>query len=124
MKRDSKLRFLIYGVIGLAVIGLLTQLFTNTSSFLANLLMTAIIGLVLFGIFYYFFHKRNQSSDAKKYKQAVRQSKSKYTQYRQSATSTNKTISPNSIKPKNKKRPTHLRVIDGNKPKRNKRASN
>jgi hypothetical protein len=86
--------------------------------------MMIIVGLALFGILYYVVYGgRKSSTEEKKYKQAVRQSKSKYKPY-QSNMPTYQNQQPSSIKKKVKKRPTHLRVIDGNKTKRKKRASN
>ncbi|WP_246521329.1 MULTISPECIES: SA1362 family protein [Ornithinibacillus] len=116
MRKNSMIRYIIYGIVGLAVIGLMMQLFLNTIGFLFQLFVAAIFGLAIFGLFYYFIlGGRNKSSDAKKYKQAVRQSKSKYTHHQQ--TPNVKHSQPSSLKKKSKKRPAHLRVIDGNKSK-------
>ncbi|WP_229740656.1 SA1362 family protein [Ornithinibacillus halotolerans] len=118
------MKFIIYGIIGLAAVGLVMQLLTNTTGFLSNIFMTVIIGLAIFGLFYYFvLGGRNRSSDVKKYKQAVKQSKSKYAQYQNTSTA-RKPKQPNPIKKKASKRPSHLRVIDGNKSKNKKRVSN
>ncbi|MEN2464724.1 SA1362 family protein [Ornithinibacillus sp. JPR2-1] len=119
MRKNSMMKYIIYGIVGLAVFGLLMQLFRNTVGFLTHLFVVAIVGLAIFGLFYYFIlGGRNKSSDAKKYKQAVRQSKSKYTHHQQ--TPNVKHSQPASLKKKSKKRPAHLRVIDGNKSKRKK----
>ncbi|GIO27487.1 SA1362 family protein [Ornithinibacillus bavariensis] len=122
--RKGKASFIIYGLIILAAIGIVWNLVTNPAGFLTNILMMVIMGLVLFGILYFVvFGRRGSSSEEKKYKQAVRQSKSKYTQNRNTV-QTYQNQQPSTIKKKNKKRPNHLRVIDGNKAKRKKRASN
>ncbi|WP_026906668.1 SA1362 family protein [Paucisalibacillus globulus] len=124
MRKNSILKYIIYGIIGLAAIGVIFQLFTNATGFLTSILVAVIVGLAIFGLLYYFvLGGRNTSSDAKRYKQAVRQSKSKYSQTSSTQTVKNKhQVDP--IKKKLKKRPNHLRVIDGNKSKRKKRASN
>ncbi|WP_042145894.1 SA1362 family protein [Paucisalibacillus sp. EB02] len=124
MRKKSILKYIIIGIVVLAAFGLIMELFTNATGFLTNILVAAVFALLIFGFFYYFLlGGRNLSSDAKKYKQAVRQSNSKYTQSRSTPTVKNKyQVDP--IKKRLKKRPNHLRVIDGNKSKRKKRASN
>ena len=124
MRKNSILKYIIFGIIGLAAIGIVFQLITNATGFLTNMLFTIIFAAAIFGLLYYFvLGGRNTSSEAKRYKQAVRQSKSKYPQNRATQTVKNKhQVDP--IKKKLKKRPSHLRVIDGNKSKRKKRASN
>ncbi|WP_284140375.1 MULTISPECIES: SA1362 family protein [unclassified Virgibacillus] len=122
-----KLSVIVYVLIGFAAIGLMSQLFSNTTGFLFSLLKSIFIGLLIFGLIYFLFLKnRVSSSDAKKYKQAVKQSKQKYKQKKPSSKA--KTIQQQPIKPQAKKKNTrqtsHLRVIDGNKTKRKKRASN
>ncbi|WP_246187537.1 SA1362 family protein [Ornithinibacillus caprae] len=122
----NKLSTFIYIIIGLAAIGLISQLFTNTVDFLLNILIMVGFGAAIFAVVYFLFlKKRAPSTDMKKYKQAVRQSKTKYKQ------NTSMNMKPSQhrsqqvpIKKKIKKRPNHLRVIDGNKSKRKKRASN
>jgi hypothetical protein len=124
MRKNSILKFIIYAIVGLAALGLVMQLFGNTTNFILNLLVTAVFGLAIFGILYYFvLGGRRSSSDTHKYKQAVKQSKSKYTP-NQSSSTVRGQVQPSPIKKKVKKRPSHLRVIDGNKSKRKKRASN
>ena len=118
MRKNSIMKYIIYGIVGLAALGLIIQLFSNTTGFLLNILGSIIIGLAIFGLIYYFvLGGRNKSTDAKKYKQAVRQSKSKYAQNQQTTILKQQ---PNPLKKKTKKRPSHLRVIDGNKSKRKK----
>lgn len=118
--KNSFVRFIIYGIIGLAVLGLIMQLVNNTSNFLFSTLTSIIFGLAIFGLLYYFvLGRRNNSSDDKKYKQAVKQSHSKYATHK----SAPKNRSQTKISPiKRKKRPNHLRVIDGNKTKSKNRA--
>lgn len=115
----------IYLIIGLAVIGIAAQLLTNTMGFLKSLFIMIGIGVVIFGVLYFILSKNRTSDDEmKKYKQAAKQSKLKYDR------GPSKTGSPASKKQMTtkskrrlKKRPTHLRVIEGNKSKK-KRASN
>lgn len=120
MKKNSFVRFLIYGIIGLAVLGLIMQLINNTSNFLINTFISITFALAVFGLLYYFvLGGRNKTSDDKKYKQAVKQSHSKYVQNK-AAPRANSHTKINPIK--KKKRPNHLRVIDGNKTKSKNRA--
>src|SRR5690606_11308399 len=124
MRKNSILKYIIIGIVGLAGIGLIMELFTDATGFLTNILVTAVFALLIFGLFYYFLLRgRGTSKCSKKYEQAVRQSKSKDTKSTSTPTVKNKTP-PISIKKKVKKRPNHLRVIDGSKSKRKKRASN
>lgn len=116
---------LIFSIIGLAVIGLVSQLFTNTVSFFTNIFVMLGIGIVLFAVFYVvFIRKRAPSNDMKKYKNAVKQSKAKYKE----TSSSNHTAISNkkhsaTQKKKWSKRAPHLRVIDGNKSKGKDRAT-
>jgi uncharacterized membrane protein YuzA (DUF378 family) len=125
MKR-KKSTYLFYGIMILAGFGLLTQLFGNTRNFLTSILMMLGVAVVFFALFYFFINRSRGSSDEmKKYKQAVKQSKSKYEQ----STPGKRTPIPSKqnafVKRKGKRRPTHLRVIEGNKnkPKEKDRAS-
>lgn len=119
----NKFSIFLYAIIVLAGIGLLSQLFTNPVDFLSNILLMLGIGLAIFSVIYFFFfRKRNTSNDMKKYKTAVKQSKSKYATKNYNAISGNAKKKPsNQLKRKTNKRATHLRVIDGNK--RKKRAT-
>lgn len=116
---------LIFTIIGLAAIGLVSQLFTNTVSFFTNIFIMLGVGIVLFAVFYFvFIKKRTPSNDMKKYKIAVKQSKAKYKDPK-SSTHTIISNKKNSTPQKKKwnKRAPHLRVIDGNKSKGKDRAT-
>ncbi|MFC4022816.1 SA1362 family protein [Oceanobacillus longus] len=123
----SKFSIVIYLIIGLAVVGLFSQLLGNTVNFLTNILLMVVVGAAIFGLLYFFvLRKRGPSNtdDMKKYKQAVKQSKSKYKQPKKPsnvATASTKAVIP--PKKKRSKRASHLRVIEGNKPKGKDRAS-
>lgn len=116
MKRN-KITYFFYFIMVLAVFGLITQLFGNTRGFLTSMLTMVIFAVVIFGLLYFLMNRtRGSSNEMKKYKQAVKQSKTKY----QPATSKNPVQpptpkrKPTTIGRKGKKRPTHLRVIEGN----------
>jgi Tfp pilus assembly protein PilO len=114
----NKIATLVYIIIGLAVIGLISQLFTNTIGFLTNIFVMLAVGLAIFGVIYFvFLRKKSPSTDAKKYKQAVKQSKAKYKSQNTNrpATVKNKKTQPVQSRKKLHKRASHLRVIDGNK---------
>ncbi|MGP4107296.1 SA1362 family protein [Virgibacillus sp. L01] len=120
----KKFSVFVYIIIGLAVVGVIAQLFTNTASFLTNLLMMLGFGVAVFAVIYFvFLKKRSPSHDNKKYKQAVKQSKSKYSSQNEKPRPTSKRPQPIQMKKKLNKRASHLRVIDGNKSKRKNRAT-
>ncbi|GAB3791403.1 SA1362 family protein [Virgibacillus kimchii] len=124
---SNKLATLVYIIIGLAAIGLVSQLLTNTVGFLTNILVMLAFGLAIFGIIYFvFLRKKSPSNDAKKYKQAVKQSKAKYKSQEPSRAMMAKNKKANtSLQSRKKlhKRASHLRVIDGNKSNPKNRAS-
>ena len=124
----NKWSILFYVIIGLGVIGLFSQLFTQPGKFLMSILTTIFFGLVIFSVIYFvFLKKKAPSNEMKKYKKAVRQSKAKYKSDNSTATQTAKSAAkkqPNLIKKnRNKRSAGHLKVIDGNKAKRKDRAS-
>ncbi|RDW19169.1 hypothetical protein CWR48_08960 [Oceanobacillus arenosus] len=115
-----------YLIIGLAVVGLVSQLFTNTANFLFTILIVIGSSAAIFAVFYFvFLRNRTPSNDMKKYKKAVRLSKAKYkadNNIRRTKVVNKK--QPDLLKKKKIKRTaTHLRVIEGNKSKRKDRAS-
>ncbi|SFA71558.1 hypothetical protein SAMN04488072_101194 [Lentibacillus halodurans] len=121
---NNKGALLVYAIIGLAVIGVITQLFSNTASFLTNILTMLGFGIAVFAVIYFLvFRKRNTVNDTKKYKQAVKQSKAKYSQRQNKSVTSSKHPQSFPLKKKPNKRPSHLRVIDGNKSKRKNRAN-
>ncbi|MEW9677510.1 SA1362 family protein [Lentibacillus sp. L22] len=121
----NKFSVFVYVIIGLAVIGLFSQLFNNTAHFFGRIFTMLGVSIAIFAVIYFvFLKKRAPSSDMKKYKQAVKQSKAKYkTNNKKSVRQ--KSPQPLNMKKKATKRATHLRVIDGNgnKQKRKNRAS-
>ncbi|TQS74525.1 hypothetical protein DX933_11310 [Ornithinibacillus gellani] len=126
MTLRNKFSIFIYIVIALAIVGVVSSLFTNPIKFISNILLMLVVGAVIFALVYFFVIKRRlPSNEMKKYKQAVRQSKQKYKQHTSVSTKTphQKKHSLTKIRTKTKKRPDHLRVIDGNKSKRKKRDS-
>ncbi|TMN20788.1 SA1362 family protein [Lentibacillus cibarius] len=121
----NKAFLLAYAIIGLAIIGVIAQLFTNTISFLMSVLMMIGFAVAFFALIYFFFLRRgNSSNDAKKYRQAVKQSKSKYNPKQSNPNHTaSQRPQKAGTKKKRNKRASHLKVIDGNKSKRKNRAS-
>jgi uncharacterized membrane protein (DUF106 family) len=119
--------WLVYGLIGLAVIGFAGTLFTDTIGLILNILFAVLIGGVIFGVIYFLFLRKRTTNELKKYRKAVKQSKQKYkTSTSRNNLSTSKTTKINQsiykIKPKNKPRKDvpHLRVIEGNNNKKRK----
>lgn len=127
----NKWSILFYVIIGLGVIGLFSQLFTQPGRFFTSIFTTVGIGLAIFAVIYFvFLKKKAPSNEMKKYKKAVRQSKAKYKQNNTHFVNSSKTKlaskkqQPNLIKRNRTKRSAvHLRVIEGNKAKRKDRAS-
>ncbi|MFC4558788.1 SA1362 family protein [Virgibacillus kekensis] len=120
----NKFTWLVYMIVGLAVVGVVVQLFTNTASFLSNLVwMLAIGAAISAAIYFIFLRKRAPSHETRKYKQAVKQSKMKYKNTNNNPSVASKRPQPIQMKRKLNKRASHLRVIDGNKSKRKDRAS-
>ncbi|MHA6250995.1 SA1362 family protein [Oceanobacillus sp. CAU 1775] len=127
MKR-SKTAILIYILIGFAFIGLISQLFGNTVNFLVGILVMLFFAALLFGLLYFVMNRRNgtgNSDEMKKYKKAVKQSNMKYQQsapIKKTVTNQKKKTKP--AFRKERRRPTHLRVIEGNKDKAKDQATN
>lgn len=119
----SKFTIVVYFVIVLAIIGVVSQLFTSPGSFLKGILITLGMAVILFGVLYYFLSRKNgsNSKELKKYKQAVKQSNAKYKENKHiftQKTEGNKTSTKQPSHPKKKSRKrAHLRVIDGYKDK-------
>ncbi|ENH97447.1 hypothetical protein J416_05523 [Gracilibacillus halophilus YIM-C55.5] len=125
---QRKSAWLLYILIGLAIVGFTVSMFNNPGILIKNLLISLLIGAVIFGLIYYFFIYRRMTSnnELKKYRQAVKQSKQKYGKRPKA----NPVSKPSNIrkKPSIKNKPSrkhapHLRVIDGNKQKKKDRAS-
>lgn len=126
MSRNRKFTIFVYLIIGFAAIGLISQLLGNTVNFLSNLLIMLGIGVAIFGLLYFFvLRKRTPSNtdEMKKYRQAVKQSKTKYNKRPSTATAASPAKTTNIPKKRRNKRASHLRVIEGNKPKGKDRAS-
>nr|WP_236560938.1 SA1362 family protein [Pontibacillus sp. HMF3514] len=121
---------LIYAIVGLGIIGFGYKLFTDTTSLFTELLIGAAFAVLIVGAVYFFLSRRNggNSDEMKRYRQAVRQSKKKYSQTQSSKFSSK--MKPSTIKSKVtakqkqvKKDSPQLRVIEGNKSKKKNRAS-
>lgn len=84
--QSSKGTIVVYAIIGLAIIGVVTQLFSNTASFLTSIFTMLGFSIIVFALLYFFIFKKRSggtSDESKKYKQAVKQSKAKYKQPQQ-----------------------------------------
>lgn len=120
----NKLSVGVYIIIGLAVIGLISQLFTNTANFLTQIFIMIGVGVAIFAAIYFLFLRNsnsNNADDMKKYRQAVKQSKRKYT--KKNAPTVNKGQHSRPGAKKVHRQVSHLRVIEGNKSKRKNRAN-
>src|SRR5699024_3188014 len=116
---------LIYIIIGLAVIVVVAQLLTNTANYLISVLIMVGIGVAIFAVLYFIVLRQRPSSEIKKYKQAVKQSKLKYKDSNEGTNQSPKKLNALNKRKKTRRRASHLRVIEGNKAKsKKKRASN
>ncbi|RPF55650.1 SA1362 family protein [Aquisalibacillus elongatus] len=108
----NNFKYFVYGIIGLAAIGLLYNLFFNTVSFFKSILMMVGFAVILGFVIYYFLIGRHKSSVSSGYRKAVKQSRKKYGK-------ANSTYSSNTSKPgkiqRHSKKASHLTVIKGNK---------
>lgn len=118
--RRSKSSIIVYAIIGLALLGIISQLFTNPMSFLKEIFMIIGVGVVLFSVVYLMFFRNRRgtnSNEMKKYKQAVKQSQQKYKTTNPQQTTASKQNTHTQSKKRNHQRTAHLRVIDGNRDK-------
>ena len=127
----------IYSLMGLAVFFVGIQLFTNTSGFLMQILKMILIAALIYGAIYFFFLRKRgfggstggNRNEMKKYKQAVKQSKQKYSQptpvIKKSpvAKAQAKASSLGRSKPRKRSNGPQLRVIEGSKSKDKNRAT-
>lgn len=108
-------------IVALAALGLIIQLATEPLQLLFSILKTFIVVAVLFAIVYFLFFRSKQSNNqTQKYKQAVKQSQKKYGNIPKQKTQKSSASAPKKYA---KRRVSHLRVIEGNKPKKDDHAS-
>ncbi|CQR46801.1 hypothetical protein BN1058_01076 [Paraliobacillus sp. PM-2] len=114
-----------YLLIALAVIGLASQLLTNTATFFSSILMIVGTAVLLYGVVYFFFFKRKNTTELKKYKKAVKQSRKRKRHMTTISQVKNKQSKHSNLTKKHRdhKNIPHLRVIDGKKSKRKDRAT-
>lgn len=96
-------KVLVYSLIGLASIGLISFLINNPFALLRSVLTLIIFATVIYFILRLFLKGKTDSKEMKKYKQALKQSRKRY--------------EPKRASKGKRKRPSYLRVIDGNKDK-------
>src|SRR5690625_6582870 len=84
-------------IASLALFGFIVSLFRNPMALLTSILSLVLFGAIVVFIIHLFSRNRRSTNEMKKYKQAVKQSKERYQQ----------------TKRRRRRRPSHLRVIDG-----------
>lgn len=110
----ERFRGVTYIIIGLAVVGLLAMLLTNPLALLKRLATLLLFGVIIYTVIRMILRNKSSSTnEMKKYRQALKQSKQRYRYHEKS--SHRKQI--NSSRRRRNKRPTHLRVIEGQKSK-------
>jgi len=102
----NKKRLILYTLILLAILGVFSLIIRDPLVLIRSMLMLIVFATVVFLIFKFVFNQQTNTDEMKKYKQALKQSKRRY---QNTSTKASKT---------KRKRPTHLRVIEGNKGKR------
>ncbi|MFB1050388.1 SA1362 family protein [Paraliobacillus sp. JSM ZJ581] len=122
MFRHNKKTIWFYLLIALAAIGLISQLLTNTANFFSSILMIIGTAVLIYGVVYLLFFRKRNTSELKKYKKAVKQSKKNKTKITALKQVKGKKIN-RSKQARNHKHAPHLRVIDGKKSKRKDRAT-
>ena len=119
----SKFSIVVYFIIGLAVIGIGSQLLNNPSALFRNILIMVGMAVVIFSVFYFFLIRKGSSlkdDEMKKYKKAVKQSQRKYKHTHANLVINNKNkLKHSQQKRKSRRRASHLRVIDGTGRKQN-----
>ena len=115
----------IYFIIIVAVIGFVSALITDTGGFIKSILISLLVGGLLFGAIYLLFIRRKRSDELTKYRKAVKQSKRKYQSESQKGSPSTHirftTIKRNGTN--TRRSAPHLRVIEGNKGKKKNRAT-
>lgn len=96
-------KVLFYSLIGLAVLGFISFLLKNPFALFRSILTLIIFVSIVIFIITMFLKSQNNSTEMKKYKQAVKQSRKRYEYKKEDK--------------QKRKRPSYLRVIDGNKDK-------
>ena len=113
---------LLCSIIVLAGFGLAIQLFSEPIQLVTSLIKTFIVAGLIFAIVYFlFFRSKQTNTSSKKYKQAVKQSQKKYGKPNRQHINKMSSKAPN----RNiRRKASHLRVIEGNKSKKDDHASN
>lgn len=109
-----------YVIFLFAAIGLVTTMLFDMTSLIRNILSTMLMLAIIYGLVYFFVLRHRQPNDLKKYRKAVKQSKKKYQQpknssYQQAQKQQLKQKKHAKTKITKHRRAPHLRVIDGKK---------
>ncbi|HLR14407.1 MAG TPA: CopD family protein [Bacillota bacterium] len=108
-------------ILALAVFGFMISLATEPLQLLLSTGKMLLVAAVFFAIVYFlFFRHRQHNNTSKKYKQAVKQSQKKYGNVQDKQAFKRAT---HASKKKSKRNASHLRVIEGNKSKKDDHAS-
>ncbi|HIS29651.1 MAG TPA: hypothetical protein IAA78_09345 [Candidatus Avamphibacillus intestinigallinarum] len=128
----NKFPIFLFIIVGLALLGVGYRLLTDPKGFLITILGIVGFAALIFAVAYLMFFRNrgsiSNSDEMKKYKAAVKQSKQKYQQPKpnKAVKSANKKQAKTvPLKRKSQRRKiNHLRVIEGNKTDKKKRATN
>src|SRR5690625_2726523 len=114
--RRNKLQVFMYIIIGLAIIGVISSFVSSPSKFIVSIFMMIGVAFVVFMIFSFIVNKKSpqSSNEMKKYRKAVKQSKAKYSNQRNSQIKKEKAPSSHT-RGRRSRRASHLTVIEGKK---------
>ncbi|MGP4072460.1 SA1362 family protein [Piscibacillus sp. B03] len=107
----QKAKYFVYGIIGLAIFGLIYNLFVNPVNFFKSILMMLGFAVVIGVVIYYLFVGRHKGGQDSNYRKALKQSRKKYGKNTVPFTKQN---GPSKIQ-RTTKKSSHLTVIKGNK---------
>lgn len=121
---------IIYGIIALAVLGLVTQLFYNPWSIMRSVLIIAVVAGIVYVIYNRLTKDKPEKKEQRAFRKAARQSKKRQKTKTAAATSgkrdnvANFSLAKSANRPKiRKKSEANLTVIEGKKNKKKNRAS-
>lgn len=117
--------YVVYGIIGLAVIGLIGQLLFNLAGFVKSLLIAAVIAGALYFLFRRLTKGKTDKKEQRAFLKAAKQSKKRHKQRSGAKQGRDNIASFSNAKSKRtprKRTDTHLTVIEGKKNKKKNRA--
>lgn len=120
---NRTISYLIYTVIALAILGLISSIFTNPFGLLKSIMITAVIVGVIYLIYTRLTQGKADRKEQRAFRKAVRQSQKRNKSLTKKNNVTNISSKPAHKIKTHKKSDTQLTVIEGKKNKKKNRAS-